>query len=217
MDEHNIKAVTTQALRRMPYYVQQLRLLKDDHIETISAPKIADRLKLNEVQVRKDFAAVSSSRGKPKAGFSVSELLENMEELLGYNNTDEAVMVGVGPLAQAILAHEGIQKYGLNIVAAFDENLDYAIAERDGIKILPAEKISNLCRRMQIHIGIITVPSQQAQKACDQLIAGGILSIWNFTPMHLTVPDYVLVQNENFAASLAMLSKHVKKVMEMDQ
>jgi redox-sensing transcriptional repressor len=216
MYEHNIKAVTTQALRRMPYYIQQLRSLKEENIDTVSAPKIAERLKLNEVQVRKDFAAVSSSRGKPKAGFSVTELLINMEEMLGYNNTDEAVLVGTGPLAQAILAHEGIQNYGLKIVTAFDFISEDTESEINGIKILPFEKISNLCRRMQIHIGIITVPGQQAQVICDQLVAGGVLAIWNFTPVHLTVPDYVFVQNENFAASLALLSKHIKRELKAE-
>jgi redox-sensing transcriptional repressor len=214
MDEHEVKIVTTQALRRMPYYIQQLRQLSQEHIETVSAPKIAESLKLNEVQVRKDFAAVSSTKGKPKSGFSVAELLSNMEELLGYHNTDEAVLIGTGPLAQAVLAHEGIKNYGLKIVAAFDINPAAAANEINGIKILPSDKISNLCRRLQIHIGIITVPEQQAQIVCDQLVAGGILAIWNFTPMHLSVPDYVLVQNENFAASLAVLSKHIKRELK---
>ncbi|MDF2942324.1 MAG: redox-sensing transcriptional repressor [Herbinix sp.] len=214
MYEYNKNAVTTQALHRMPYYIQQLRILQNENIETVSAPRIAERLNLNEVQVRKDFAAVSSVKGKPKAGFSVSELLDNMEELLGYNNADEAVLVGTGSIAHAILAHEGFQNYGLKIVAAFDTNTDGIGSEINGIKILPSDKISNLCRRMQVHIGIITVPAQQAQVVCDQLVAGGVLAIWNFAPVHLSVPDYILVQNENLVASLAMLSKHLKQAMK---
>lgn len=211
--EENSKAISSQALRRMPYYIEELKLLRNEHIETISAPKIAERLNLNEVQVRKDFAAVSSSRGKPKSGFSVSELVNNMEQLLGYHNSDEAVIVGAGSLARAILAHEGFQNYGLKIVAAFDVHPDQIGSEINGVKILPAEKVSDLCRRMKIHIGIITVPAQQAQIVCDQLIAGGVLAIWNFAPVHLSVPKHILVQNENLAASLAVLSKHLKQSM----
>ncbi len=214
MYDYNKNTVTTQALRRMPYYIQQLRILQVNNIETVSAPKIAELLSLNEVQVRKDFAAVSFSKGKPKAGFSVSELLENMEDLLGYHNADEAVLVGAGSLAHAILTHEGFQNHGIKIVAAFDVNTDCIGSDINGIKVLPAEKISNLCRRMQIHIGIITVPAQQAQVVCDQLVAGGVLAIWNFAPVHLSVPDHILVQNENLAASLAVLSKHLKKAIK---
>ena len=213
MVEYNNYTVTTQALCRMPYYIQQLRVLRSENIEIVSAPRIAELLNLNEVQVRKDFAAVSSTKGKPKAGFSVADLINNMEELLGYHNTDDAVLVGVGSLAHAILVNEGYKNYGLNIVAAFDSNVEYIGTEINGIKILAADKISNLCRRMKIHIGIITVPAEQAQIVCDQLVAGGVLAIWNFASVHLSVPDYILVQNENLAASFAMLSKHLKKSM----
>lgn len=213
MEENQKNALSTQALRRMPYYIQQLRILQSENIETVSAPKIAELLNLNEVQVRKDFAAVSPTKGKPKAGFLVSELLTNMEDLLGYHNADEAVLVGAGSLAHAIIAHEGFQTYGIKILAAFDSNPVCIGTEINGIKVLPAEKISNLCRRLKVHIGIITVPASQAQVVCDQLVAGGVLAIWNFAPVHLSVPDHILVQNENLAASLAVLSKHLKEAI----
>ncbi|MDU6263133.1 MAG: redox-sensing transcriptional repressor Rex [Anaerocolumna aminovalerica] len=214
MDDDRKYGVTIQALRRMPYYLQQLKILHKNNIETVSAPKIAELLHLNEVQVRKDFASVSLSRGKPKAGFSVSELITNMEKLLGYDNTEEAVLVGAGSLAHALLAYEELKTYGIKIVAAFDNNAAYIGMEINGTKILSAEKVSDLCRRMKVHIGIITVPAAQAQIVCDQLVAGGVLAIWNFAPVHLSVPDHILVQNENLAASLAVLSKHLKKTID---
>ncbi|MDF2952251.1 MAG: redox-sensing transcriptional repressor [Anaerocolumna sp.] len=214
MDEYNKPAITTQALGRMPYYIQQLRMLRNENIDTVSAPKIAELLNLNEVQVRKDFAAISTSKGKPKAGFSVTELITNMENLLGYNNADEAVLVGAGSLAHAILTYEGLKTYGLKIVAAFDINSAYIGTEINGTKVISAEKISDLCRRMKVYIGIITVPASQAQIVCDQLVAGGVLAIWNFAPIRLSVPDHILVQNENLAASLAILSKHLKEKMK---
>jgi redox-sensing transcriptional repressor len=214
VDDDRKYGVTIQALRRMPYYLQQLKILHKNNIETVSAPKIAELLHLNEVQVRKDFASVSLSRGKPKAGFSVSELITNMEKLLGYDNTEEAVLVGAGSLAHALLAYEELKTYGIKIVAAFDNNAAYIGMEINGTKILSAEKVSDLCRRMKVHIGIITVPAAQAQIVCDQLVAGGVLAIWNFAPVHLSVPDHILVQNENLAASLAVLSKHLKKTID---
>ena len=44
---------------------------------------------------------------------------------------------------------------------------------------------------------------------CDRLVDGGVRAIWNFAPIHLNVPDHVLVQNENMAVSLAALSKYL--------
>ena len=46
------------------------------------------------------------------------------------------------------------------------------------------------------------------------LIENGILAIWNFAPKHLNVPDGILVQNENMAASLALLCKHLNERMQ---
>ena len=45
-----------------------------------------------------------------------------------------------------------------------------------------------------------------AQGVCDLLIRNGIKAIWNFAPTHLDVPPQILVQNENMATSLAVLS-----------
>ena len=38
----------------------------------------------------------------------------------------------------------------------------------------------------------------------------------NFAPKHLDVPEHILVQSENMAASLALLSKHLSERMEED-
>jgi hypothetical protein len=61
-------------------------------------------------------------------------------------------------------------------------------------------KLTSICRNMNIHIGIITVPASQAQGVCDALVDSGVLAIWNFAPVHLNTPEGILVQNENMAA-----------------
>ena len=63
-----------------------------------------------------------------------------------------------------------------------------------------------MCRRFNVHIGIITVPAAQAQMVCDSMTEGGVLAVWNFAPIKLAVPDNVIVHNENLTASLAALS-----------
>ena len=59
-------------------------------------------------------------------------------------------------------------------------------------------------------MGIITVPGEYAQQVCDKLIGCGIKAIWNFAPVHLEVPPHILVQYENMATSLAVLSMHLQ-------
>jgi len=45
---------------------------------------------------------------------------------------------------------------------------------------------------------------------CNMLISCGIKAIWNFAPVHLEVPPNILVQSENMATSLAVLSMHLQ-------
>lgn len=202
-------AFSTQALERMPYYLHYIKQLQKKSITQIASPAIAADLGLNEVQVRKDLAAVSSSKGKPKAGFYVQDLIYNMEELLGYHNVKDAVLVGAGSLGRALLSYKGFDISGMHIVAAFDNNEDLLGREICGKKVLSVNKLSSVSRRLNIHIGIITVPANQAQAVCDKMVAGGILAIWNFAPIRLSTPDGIMVQNENMAASLAILSQHL--------
>ena len=80
----------------------------------------------------------------------------------------------------------------------------------EGKPIYPISKLTQYCRSHKVLMGIITVPAESAQEVADQLIAGGIKAIWNFAPAHLDVPSNILVQYENMATSLAVLSVHLQ-------
>ena len=132
---------------------------------------------------------------------------------MGYGNTNDAVLIGAGKLGRALLGYSGFAAYGLNIVAAFDANDAIIGTSNSGKPIMHLSRLREFCQRYKIKIGIITVPLEEAQNVCDLLIENGILAIWNFAPTHLNVPKEILVQNENMAASLALLSKHLNENM----
>lgn len=205
------RCVSKQTLQRLPAYLNYLRGPRKDQKKHVSATMIAEALGLNDVVVRKDLASVSSS-GRPKVGYVRSELIRELESYLGYDNSQDAVLVGAGKLGQALMSYSGFPQYGLNILAGFDSDPRLAGMEVSGKKILPMDKLPGLCRRVGVHIGIITVPGEHAQTVCDQLIDSGILAVWNFANAHLSVPEGILVQNENMAVSLALLSNHLKEV-----
>ncbi len=208
-NNQNELAISLQTLKRLPGYLHYLKKERENGAVSISAAKTARSFGYSEIQVRKDFAAVCSGKGKPKSGFDIDELINSIESVLGFNNTNEAVLAGVGHLGKALLSYSGFEHCGVSIVAAFDSD-ETVVGSRIADKnVLSADKISDVCRRLNVHIGIITVPSKAAQTVCDQFVAGGVKAIWNFANVRLSVPDDVLVQNENMAASLAVLSKHL--------
>ena len=197
------REVSKSVLKRLPVYLSYLKSLPEGSATYISATALANALNMGEVQVRKDLAMVSDG-GRPKIGY----LRENLM-FLGYDNTTDAILVGAGKLGQALLGYSGFGAYGLNICAAFDMRAS-GEACAEGKPILPMGQMEAFCRANKILMGIITVPAQFAQQVCDQMIACGIQAIWNFAPVHLDVPENILVQNENMATSLAVLSMHLQ-------
>lgn len=173
-----------------------------------------EALGLNDVQVRKDLAQVSSG-GRPKIGYITKRLIADIEEFMGYNDTRSAIVAGAGNLGRALFSYGGFSEYGLELVAAFDVDEALIGTSIAGKPVLSFDKMKDLCQRMNIRIGIITVPSEAAQQVCDQMVESGILAIWNFAPVHLSVPEDVLVRYENIACSLAVLAKRLNdKLME---
>ena len=71
--------------------------------------------------------------------------------------------------------------------------------------------MEDLIRRMNIHIGIITVPKESAQDVCDMMIRSGVKAIWNFAPIRLRVNKDVIVKNEDLSASLLVLLNLLKE------
>ena len=207
------KEISRATLKRLPTYLSYLKALPAEASTNISATALAAGLHMGEVQVRKDLALVSDG-GRPKIGYNREHLIADIENFLGYGNSNDAVLIGAGKLGRALLGYGGFAEYGLNIVAAFDAN-DTLIGTTNGGKpIMHLSRLGEVCQRYKIKIGIITVPAEYAQGVCDLLIENGILAIWNFAPKHLNVPDGILVQNENMAASLALLCKHLNERMQ---
>ena len=211
--QHMEKEISRATLKRLPTYLSYLKALPSEASANISATALAAGLHMGEVQVRKDLALVSDG-GRPKIGYNREHLIADIENFLGYGNSNDAVLIGAGKLGRALLGYGGFAEYGLNIVAAFDAN-DTLIGTTNGGKpIMHLSRLGEVCQRYKIKIGIITVPAEYAQGVCDLLIENGILAIWNFAPKHLNVPDGILVQNENMAASLALLCKHLNERMQ---
>ena len=206
------KEISKSVLKRLPGYLAYLKSLPEGTATYISATALANALGMGEVQVRKDLAMVSEG-GRPKVGYLRERLMEDISQFLGYDNTTEAILIGAGKLGQALMGYKGFQEYGLNILAAFDHDPS---KEAPGAKhpVYSMDKLESYCRSHKVLMGIITVPGEHAQQVCDLLITCGIKAIWNFAPGHLDVPAGILVQNENMATSLAVLSMHLQAQMK---
>ena len=157
--------------------------------------------------------AISTSSGIPNKGREVKKIIRDIQNILGYNENHKAILVGCGSLGKALLNHNGFKDYNLEIVAAFDNNKELIGKIINNIPIYNIDDLKEKRRSYDASIGIICVPSSQAQGIAIRLVASGIEAIWNFAPINLDVNDDVIVSNMNMAQSLASLAHrlYIKK------
>jgi redox-sensing transcriptional repressor len=192
-------------LKRLPLYLRLLRKMKEAGEEYASGAVVARELGLDPIVVRKDLA-ITGAVGRPRLGFQMDEIITAIEEFLGWSNTTDAFLVGTGNLGTALLGYHGFEQHGMRIVAAFDADPKMIGKKVHGKTILDIEKLPALAKKMHVQIGIITATASVAQGIADTMISGGIRGIWNFTPAKLIVPEHVILQREDLASSLAVLS-----------
>ena len=210
-----MEAIPLLTLKRLPQYLEALNRLQEADLKMVPATKIAKSTGVHMTQVRKDLA-YTGVVGTPKIGHNVDELIQAIEQCLNWNDISSCFLVGVGQLGKALMGYSELSKKGLRIIAAFDSNPDLAGTYYQGIQIHSMAKLSNLLSRLHIHIGILTVPAEVAQEIADDMIAGGIIAIWNFTPARLHVPEHVIVENIDMSSSLAVLSRRVAERLHSD-
>jgi redox-sensing transcriptional repressor len=204
-DSPSNRTIPLPTIRRMPNYLRITRDFLEEGRDWISTTDFSEILDLKPIQVRKDLAFTGLA-GKPRLGFEVPLLIKAITDLLGWNNSTDAILVGAGALGSAILGFRGFDEHGLNIVAAFDANPALVGTEIHGKTVFALDKLANLVGRMGITMGIITVPEAVGQETADRLVGAGIKGIWNFSPVKLRVPDDVIVQREDLSSGLAVLS-----------
>lgn len=202
MAKQKISAIPS--IRRLPSYLHIIRHSKDEGNEYISGTIIAQELHLEPIQVRKDLA-ITGIAGKPKKGYPVVALMAAIEHFLGWDEMQQAVLIGAGNLGTALAGYQEFQYHGLNICAAFDQDQSKIGKTIHGVRIFALETLHANIQALEAKIAILTVPSTYAQGVTDQLVASGITAIWNFTNVKLKVPENVIVQKEDLTSGYAML------------
>ena len=201
--EGTVLDISVTCLQRLPIYLNYLKTLEGDGF--ISSGAIARALGMGEVLVRKDLA-YTSAQGRTRVGYKKSELISALEEFLGCNDIKSTVLVGAGGLGSALLAYGGFKNYGIEIVAAFDNDDKKAGADISGKPVYPMSALNEKIKELGATLAVICVPAKAAQSVADELCLCGVKAILNFAPVLLRVEDGVTVRNIDVAANLAILS-----------
>jgi redox-sensing transcriptional repressor len=197
--------------RLMRYY----RLLDDwtsrKSVRTVTSAQIAKALHVHATQVRKDFAAVGLS-GTGRVGFDVRKVRRAIRATLGLTRKHEAVLIGTGHLGGVLLTYSGFARYGLHIMAAFDDHRHASNGALIDHAVRPMKAMKPFIRRHKIRLTILAPPTEISEKLIEGLVSAGVKAIWNFTPAHMTGPAGILVRNErHFSVGLSEISYYLKR------
>jgi len=179
-------------------------------LKTVTSAQIAEALDVDPTQVRKDFGAVGLL-GMGRVGFEVCEVCRGIRQVLGFDQTYDAVVVGAGHLGSALVAYKRFSRYGLNIVAVFDNDQRKIGTDVAGRTIRSMRALKPFIRKPGIRLAILTTPAEVAQVVTDRLVSAGVQAIWNFSPTRVTVPPGVLVRNEHISLGLSQITYHLKQ------
>ncbi len=202
MPKQKIPAIPS--IRRLPSYLHIIRQAANEGHEFISGTLIAQELKLEPIQVRKDLS-ITGIIGKPKRGYPTKALFAAIERFLGWDNIQKAVLVGVGNLGSALIGYQEFKNHGLHVIAAFDHDEKKIGTKVYNVTIHSIASINKILSENNIQTAILTVPSDSAQETADTLISAGITAIWNFTNIKLKVPESVVVEREDLSSGYALL------------
>lgn len=199
-----LMSVPEPTLRRLPWYLSNVKLLKKRGERFVSSTQISKEINIDASQIAKDLSYVKIS-GRTRVGYEIDTLIEVLESFLGFTNMHKAFLFGVGSLGGALLRDSGLKHFGLEIVAAFDVNPALVGTDIDGIPIYHTDEFPALMKKHRVNIGVLTVPIELAQPITDCMIEGGIKAVWNFTPFRIRVPEPIVVQNTSLYAHLAVM------------
>jgi redox-sensing transcriptional repressor len=197
--------IPRKTIYRLSIYLRCLARLRENGIGTVSSEALAKAAGVKPTQLRKDLAYFGTF-GTRGLGYEVADLSQKISEELGTSRLQPVILIGVGHLGLALLSYRGFEKEGFEIVAAFDAEPKRKRDKETKQPIYGMGELKEFVKTQNIKMTILTVPAVAAQEVANQLVNAGVTGILNFSPIVLSVPEEVMVNNVNLAIELENLS-----------
>lgn len=190
--------------KRLPLYYRYLLLLNDEGKDKVSSTELAEAVQVDSASIRRDFSYFGAL-GKRGYGYDVKNLLSFFKKILNQDTLTNVALVGVGNLGHALLNYNFKRSNNIRISCAFDINPEITGKITQGVPVYSMDEMKQQIADQQIRIAILTVPQATAQNTADEMIEAGIKGIMNFTPIRLSAPNGVRIQNVDLATELQTL------------
>lgn len=196
-------------IERMSAYLQCVRGMIADGVETASSTEIAQRTGINAAQFRKDLSYFGEF-GTPGLGYDVHELAAHLSRIMGLDASRDVLLVGAGNLGAALSSYMGFSERGFRVVAVFDNDPNKVGQQFAGRTIQHIDELAKVNAEIGAQVAVVSVPRVAAQEAVDKLVAAGILAILNFAPTAILVRPGIVVRNVDLTSEMEVLSYYLR-------
>ena len=203
-----LKRISDSTIERLAKYYRTLENFIKHGTTSVSSDDLADQDIITSAQVRKDLSSFGTF-GKRGIGYDTSDLFQQIQQIMGLDKKWNIAIVGAGNIGRALINFKEFKQRGFNIRGIFDSDPSIIGWDMNGLTVHNMDSFPQRTKHLNIHIGIIAVPSESAQSVADLMVAAGLKAILNFAPKNLRVPEDVLVRNANISINLEMISYHL--------
>jgi len=193
--------LTVGVAARLSRYLQVLTQAKKMGKDRISSQEISDYTNINATQIRRDLSAFGKF-GKRGVGYNIDSLLGEIRKILRTQGHHNIALIGAGRLGQAIASSTIFAEHGINIAAVFDKDPDKVGRTAGNARISDYRELDGIVRDKNIIVGVLAVPTDEAQGVATDLVDSGVRIIFNYTEALLDVPQDVQVHTSNPAVEL---------------
>jgi redox-sensing transcriptional repressor len=205
-----VKNLPHKTVERLSQYRRSLLLILSKEKTHVFSHEIAQMLHITTVQVRRDLMLIGYS-GNLRKGYDIKELIEMIGNIIDTEKGQKVAVVGLGNLGKAFISYFKGKRTKLTMVAAFDVNPDKIDRNYDGVPCYYIDRISEIMKKENITIGIITVPADQAPGIAERLVLAGAKGILNYSPKPLNVSPSVYLEEYDMITSLEKVAFFAKK------
>ncbi|MCD8025624.1 MAG: redox-sensing transcriptional repressor Rex [Clostridiales bacterium] len=199
-------SISMSVIRRLPRYYRFLSELNEQKIDKISSTKLAQIMNVTASQVRQDLNCFGGF-GQQGYGYSVSQLKDEIKNILGLNNNYQAILIGVGNLGKAVALHMNFERLGFDLIACFDSNEEKVGSRLNNLTVMPDSEIEEFCKSSSIDTAFMCIPRTSVENVLDKLYALGIKSYWNFSHYDISARyGDTIVENVHLSDNLMTLS-----------
>lgn len=194
-----MEVLPERTVERLSHYRRVLSKLLEVNKEYIYSHELAKLLHITPVQVRRDLMLIGHT-GTLRKGYKIKDLIGLIGSIIDKPEKYKVAIIGFGNLGHALLNYLTDNESNLHLVALFDNNPDKIGTTNNNVICYSVDRISEIVKRYNIDMALLTLPPQFAQNIANQLVESGIKGIINYASVILSVEGAFLEQYDMIAS-----------------